>query len=85
MEEKVGLFVDSFPLLHSGYELCLKYAMQQVDKLIAIVYDNSETKIPLTIRAEWIRKLYPNVDVYESWSSMEGENLTSRFSETIFR
>lgn len=84
MEEKVGLFVDSFPLLHSGYELCLKYAMKQVDKLIAIIYDNDETKIPLTVRANWIRKLYPDIDVHEAWVSMEGENLTSRFSKTIF-
>lgn len=81
MEEKIGLFVDNFSILHSGYELCLKYALQQVDKLIAIVYDNSETKVPLTIRANWIRELYPSVEVFESWSTMEGKGLTTRISK----
>ncbi len=33
--------------------------------------------MPLTIRANWIKELYPSVEVFESWSTMEGKDLTA--------
>ena len=83
MAEKIGLFVDSFPILHKGHELCLKYAKSKVDKLMAIIYDNEDSKIPLPIRSNWIRTLYPDIEVIESWFNLEGECTTEAQKEFL--
>ena len=76
MAEKIGVFIDSFPILHAGYQFCMKYALQKVDKLITIIYDTPNAKIPLPVRANWIRQLYPNMEVIESWYNLERGDFT---------
>ena len=51
MAEKIGVFIDSFPILHAGHQFCMKYALQKVDKLMTIIYDTPNAKIPLPVRA----------------------------------
>lgn len=63
MDEKIGLFVDSFPILHKGHQLCVKYAKHETDKLILLIYDNPNEKVPLPIRVNWLKKLYPNMAI----------------------
>lgn len=77
MSEKTGLFVDSFPILHNGHQLCLKYASQEVDKLITILYDTPNANIPLPVRANWLKQLYPNMEIIESWFNLEGASNTT--------
>jgi len=39
-----------------------------MDRVIVIIYDAPETtSCPLPVRAAWIRKLYPNVEIIEAW------------------
>jgi len=48
--------------------LLIERAISQTDHLIVIVYDAPETtKVPLPVRSDWIRKLYPSVEVIEAW------------------
>lgn len=71
MSEKIGLFIDKFSILHTGHQLCIKYALSKVDKLITIIYDDENSKIPLSVRSNWLRKLYPNMEIVESWFNLE--------------
>lgn len=73
MSVKTGLFIDSFEVLHKGHDLCIKYALGRVDNLVTIIYDNDMTNIPLTVRANWLRKLYPEIEVIEAWFDMENK------------
>lgn len=42
--------------------------LSEVDEAIAIIYDCPEvTPVPLNVRANWIRQLYPHVQVMEAW------------------
>lgn len=39
-----------------------------MDEVVVIIYDAPETtSIPLNVRADWIRKLYPRVKLVEAW------------------
>jgi HTH-type transcriptional regulator, transcriptional repressor of NAD biosynthesis genes len=65
---KTGLTLGKFAPLHKGHQLLIEKAMSETDHLIVIVYDSPEvTSIPLPVRSGWIKKLYPEVEVIESW------------------
>jgi len=67
-DKKIGLFLGKFAPFHRGHQLVVETALREVEKLILVIYDCPETtKIPLTVRANWVRKLYPCVEVIEGW------------------
>ncbi len=64
-----GLFLGKFAPLHKGHQSVIETALREVDKLIVLLYDSPEqTKIPLQIRANLIRALYPKVEAIEGWT-----------------
>jgi NadR type nicotinamide-nucleotide adenylyltransferase len=65
---KTGLTLGKFAPLHRGHQLLIEKALQENDHVIVMIYDCPETTtIPLPIRAGWIRRLYPAVEVIEAW------------------
>lgn len=62
---------------HKGHQYLIETALAEVDHLIVIIYDVPHTTaIPLTIRAQRIRKLYPQVDVIEWRAAPESYGTT---------
>lgn len=62
-----GLTLGKFAPLHKGHQLLIETALREVDHLVVIIYASNEvTDVPLAIRAGWIRKLYPSVEVIEA-------------------
>lgn len=70
--KKKGLTLGKFAPLHKGHQYLFETALKEVDELIIIIYDTSATTIPLPIRANWIRNLYPGVTVIEAWDGPDG-------------
>jgi len=67
-EHKTGLTLGKFAPLHRGHQLMIETAIQEMDEVIVVIYDCPETTdIPLPVRANWIRSLYPQVMVMEAW------------------
>lgn len=67
-EQKVGLTLGKFAPLHRGHQFMIETALKEMDEVVVVIYDSPETtNIPLTIRAEWIRKIYPSIQVIEAW------------------
>lgn len=65
---KIGLTLGKFSPLHKGHQHVIETALQEMDSLYVLIYDSPETTtIPLTVRAGWIRSLYPEVNVIEAW------------------
>jgi HTH-type transcriptional regulator, transcriptional repressor of NAD biosynthesis genes len=63
-----GLTLGKFAPLHKGHQLVIETALEEMDEVTIIIYDAPETTpIPLNIRANWLRKLYPQVKVIEAW------------------
>lgn len=70
--ERTGLTLGKFAPLHKGHQYLFETALSEVDKLFVIIYDTMVTEIPLPVRANWIRVLYPSVTVIEAWDGPEG-------------
>lgn len=69
-KHKIGLTIGKFAPLHRGHQFLIETALKNVDELVVMIYDHPEiTKIPLEVRAGWIRKLYPKVKVIEAYDS----------------
>lgn len=65
---KVGLTLGKFAPLHRGHQYIIETALREMDHLIVVIYDSPEvTLVPLSVRADWIRRLYPTVEVLEAW------------------
>jgi len=60
--------LGKFAPFHKGHQLLIERALAETDHVIVIIYNASETTtVPLPVRAEWIRRLYPAVEVLEAW------------------
>lgn len=65
---KHGLTLGKFAPLHQGHQRLIETALAEMDEVTVIIYDAPETTpIPLNIRAAWLRKLYPMLNVIEAW------------------
>jgi HTH-type transcriptional regulator, transcriptional repressor of NAD biosynthesis genes len=61
-----GLTLGKFAPLHKGHEYLIQTALSQVDALVCLIYDSPEvTSVPLSVRAHWLRQLFPTLDVIE--------------------
>lgn len=68
MAKKRGLTLGKFAPLHKGHQWVIETALSEMDEVMAIIYDCPETTaVPLAIRSNWIKKIYPSVRVIEAW------------------
>ena len=68
MSKTRGLTLGKFAPLHKGHQLVIETALRETDEVMAIIYDCPQTTdVPLSVRANWIRTLYPSVHVVEAW------------------
>jgi NadR type nicotinamide-nucleotide adenylyltransferase len=67
-----GLTLGKYAPFHRGHQYVIETALAEVDEMVVLIYDTSVTSIPLSVRANWIRTLYPQVTVIEAWDGPEG-------------
>lgn len=66
--KKIGLTLGKYAPLHQGHQYVIEAALSEMDEVFVVIYDSPEvTDIPLSVRAKWIRTLYPTVEVIEAW------------------
>lgn len=64
---KVGLTIGKFSPLHKGHQHIIETALSEMDHVIVMIYACPETtNCPLAVRSQWIRDLYPEVEVIEA-------------------
>ena len=62
-----GLTLGKFAPLHKGHEHLIRSAAAQVDALVCVIYDSPEaTPIPVEVRAAWLRRRFPDIEVIEA-------------------
>lgn len=68
MTSQRGLTLGKFAPFYKGHQFLIETALSEMDEVIVIIYEARETtSVPLNIRAGWIRRLYPDVQVIEAW------------------
>ena len=70
--KKVGLTLGKYAPFHKGHQLVFDTALAETDELVVLIYDTDVISVPLHIRANWIRTLYPKVTVIEGWKGPVG-------------
>ena len=61
--------LGKFAPLHRGHQLVIETALAETDHVMVVIYDCPEvTLCPLPVRANWIKQLYPSVEVFEAWN-----------------
>ncbi|WP_281637892.1 AAA family ATPase [Flavobacterium marginilacus] len=73
---KVGLTLGKFAPFHKGHQLMIETAIKEVNELIVLIYDDPIINIPLSIRAGWIREIYPQIEVIEGVNSPNDSGYT---------
>jgi len=59
---KIGLTLGKFAPFHKGHEYLIACALKEMDKVVVVVYNASETTdIPTRVRAGWIKTIFPSV------------------------
>lgn len=68
MAKKRGLTLGKFAPFHQGHQLLIETALAEMDEVIVIIYNCPEiTTVPLNVRANWVRSIYPEAQVIEAW------------------
>ena len=63
-----GLVLGKFAPLHAGHQLLIETALKDNDQVIVMIYDVPEViNVPLSIRTNWLRSLYPALNIIECW------------------
>ncbi|HSH05915.1 MAG TPA: AAA family ATPase [Anaerolineae bacterium] len=63
-----GLTLGKYAPFHEGHQLVIDTALAEMDQLTVIIYDAPDTThIPLPVRANWIRQLYPHINLILAW------------------
>jgi NadR type nicotinamide-nucleotide adenylyltransferase len=66
---KIGLTLGKFAPFHRGHHYLLETALREMDELVVLVYDCPEViRVPLAVRANWVRRCYPAAEVIEAWN-----------------
>ncbi|NNJ26955.1 AAA family ATPase [Alienimonas chondri] len=64
----VGFTLGKFAPLHAGHQALIETGLAETDRFIVLVYDAPEvTPVPLPVRVQWLRDLYPNIEVIAGW------------------
>lgn len=62
-DKKVGFTIGKFAPFHKGHQFLIETGLKEMDKMIVVVYDTDLIDIPTKQRAEWIKNIYPNVEI----------------------
>ena len=60
---KIGFTIGKFAPFHKGHEYLIETALKEMDKVIVVVYDTDLIDVPTQKRAEWIKKIYPDIEI----------------------
>jgi NadR type nicotinamide-nucleotide adenylyltransferase len=66
---KRGLTLGKYAPFHKGHQFVIETALAEMDEVFVIIYDAPDTtSVPLNVRSNWVRKLYPQIKVIEAWN-----------------
>ena len=80
---KTGFTLGKYAPFHKGHQYVLSTALEEMDHVIAIVYNASRTtSIPTSTRAAWIRETLPDVEVILADDGPEDTGYTPEIIDT---
>lgn len=62
--KKVGFTIGKFAPLHKGHQLLIETGLKEMDEFFVVIYETELINIDIEERANWIKKIYPKVEIY---------------------
>lgn len=59
----IGFTIGKFAPLHKGHQQLIEKGLSENDEFYILINDTNVTKIPLEIRANWLKELYPKAHI----------------------
>lgn len=66
---KVGFTIGKFAPLHKGHQFLIETALKEMDEVYVVIYETDIININIEQRAQWIKQLYPKVNIIYAYSS----------------
>ena len=60
---KIGFTIGKFAPLHKGHQYLIEKGISEMDKFYVVIYETEVTTIPIETRANWIKQIYPEVNL----------------------
>lgn len=60
---KIGFTIGKFAPLHKGHQYLIEKGLEEMDKFYVVIYETEVTIIPIETRANWIKQIYPEVNL----------------------
>lgn len=60
---KIGFTIGKFAPLHKGHQYLIEKGLSEMDKFYVIIYETKVTPISIETRANWIKQIYPKVNL----------------------
>ena len=60
---RIGFTIGKFAPLHKGHQYLIEKGLQEMDKFYVIIYETDVTTLSLKTRANWIKQIYPDVNI----------------------
>ena len=60
---KIGFTIGKFAPFHKGHQYLIETALKEMDKVVVVVYETDLINVPIMKRADWIKKIYPDVEI----------------------
>ena len=61
--KKIGFTIGKYAPFHKGHQYLIETALKEMDEVVVVVYDTNLIDISSNERAEWIKRIYPNVKI----------------------
>lgn len=89
---KIGFTIGKFAPLHKGHEYLINKGIEECDKFYILINETDVTNIPVEVRANWIKRLYPHANVIIGKNSPkqfgmdeESINIQTNYLKEIFK
>lgn len=60
---KIGFTIGKFAPLHKGHQYLIEKGLREMEKFYVIIYETNVTQISIETRANWIKQIYPEVNL----------------------
>lgn len=66
---KVGFTIGKFAPLHKEHQFLIETALKEMDEVYVVIYETDIININIEQRAQWIKQLYPKVNIIYAYNS----------------
>lgn len=76
--QKIGFTIGKFAPFHKGHQYLIETGIQEMDEFYVVIYETDVTTISIKVRANWIKKLYPNIKLLYAYNPPKQYGLDSK-------